>query len=1016
MKLVVGSLVESQKHFKGIGKILKICVEKKTAKIGFFTSPRTPYDSIIELKGSELKGKERLFEKTVVFCKFGSSQNWRMGFYDGERPNNQHLVYFNHSESDVFDIEDLFVPNTLNNSFFSPLYFLSERATGSVKHYTNRTRFVNSYIEQRKSCRSISSLPSSAVNLEAHQLSVVMQVLSDPKQKYLLGDEVGLGKTIEAGFLIREHVLEMKNDAAIIVFTPDALVNQWKTELSKKFHLEDLIEDDYDVDELNIIITPYNNATSIPENFKTPTMVVIDEGHNLSKYAWSNDSDTYNTISNLCKESTITLILSGTPISGNAKSFLAMLHCLSPENYHLTQKGIKDFNFKVESRQQLAGIYEALSEENDDFTLESVVADIEALELEDDKLFDLLSKLKPEIDFFNDEKNETLRNTLITDIKSHFGERYRLFQRFIRNRRGAKNSNIEQLFPGLGNVEVVDWEVSDDLLSLDEQLDDLRNIFVEENDQSLKTCIPDLLNALLDAPFLLKKKLHLLKKQNKYQKFTDVIDFTMDSIDDEQTSKDNSAKLYIEKWLLENPDGKVTVFCGEPSVADNFFHYLEQSRDDVERHNPLELPQFITNEKIRILVLDEKGEDGLNLQGSKRLAIHYSLPRSIVRIEQRIGRLNRYCATDIGIKPIENMLLVPSSAGFISNWARLLVDTIGVFSETTASIQLVLEDLLEQEETLLVDEGFNRLESIKEMISGENGLIAKEKKKVADQEVWQEMKYGFAEIKEFSHNLQTCDVDSEEKYQHIQRWIKESLKFNVRKTEDKCFVYQYILGRTRLNVDDFLKHCILGIDFDSGQKNPSTKPMTPDREVTSRTGAYPLRFGQPFLDTIFNFTLATPIGLSTSVIRKINTKIPEPKTFIKLNWLCTLESESIIEQRNLDVDFPPEVKTEWINHRGDIENNEAILGLLEKPVKLKQQSPNDYYQDFEISISGEQNVWELVNQFVGPDEWKETVEAYILNRETELIEELITNNVSLNQHSKLSVVLVSVMSLTLIGG
>lgn len=1016
MKLGVGSLVESKKHFKGIGKIIEISVEHQTAKIGFFTSPKTPYDSIIELKGSEINGKERLFEKTVVYCRFGPLQSWRMGFYDGQRPNNKHLIYFSNAESDIFEIEDLFVPNPLNRNSFSALDFIAARATTSVKHYINRTKFIDSYIKQRKACRSISSLPSSAVNLEAHQLSVVMQVLSDPKQKYLLGDEVGLGKTIEAGFLIREHFLEKKNNAAIIVFTPDALVDQWKSELVTKFHLEDVMEDDFENDEQKILVVPYTDAISIPKYFENPTMVVVDEGHNLANFAWSAESDVYNKISNLCNESTTTLMLSGTPISGNAKSFLAMLHCLSPENYHLTQKGIEDFDFKVESRQQLAGIYEALSIETDDFTLEGVVADIEALNLDDNRLFELLDKLKPEINFFNDEKNEELRNYLVLQIKNHFGEKYRLFQRFIRNRRGAKNSSIEQLFPGLGKTDIVEWVVNDDIPSLDEQLDDFRNIVVEENYVYAHQLILELLDALLDSPSSLSNKLHLLKKQGEFRKYDEIIDFALESISDEQASKDISAKKYIEEWLLKNPEGKVTVFCGDSSVADNFFSFLEQSRDDVERHIPLSLPEFIHNDKIRILVLDKNGEDGLNLQGTKRLAIHYSLPRSIVRIEQRIGRLNRYCATDIGIKPIENMLLVPSSSGFITNWARLLIDTIGVFAETTASIQLVLEELLKREEPELIGSGFNRLEFIKETLSGDNGVISKEKKKVADQEVWQEMKYGIAEIKAFSHNLQSSDIDSEESHQQIQKWIKESLKFNVKKTENNCFVYQYSLGRTRLNVDEFLKHCILGMDFDSGQRNPSTKPMTPDRQLTSRTGAYPLRFGQPFLDTIFNFTLATPIGLSSAVIRKINIKLGEPKTFINLNWLCTLESESSVEQRDLDVTFPPELKSEWLNSRGNIENNEAILGLLEKPIKFKQLGANDSYQDFEISVSAEQDVWELVNQFIDPTEWKETIETQLSNRETELIEELISEKLTPDQFSKLSVKLVSAMSITLIGG
>jgi ATP-dependent helicase HepA len=51
-------------------------------------------------------------------------------------------------------------------------------------------------------------LISSRVEIEPHQIAVVRRILQDPNPKYLLADEVGLGKTIEAGLVIREHVLE----------------------------------------------------------------------------------------------------------------------------------------------------------------------------------------------------------------------------------------------------------------------------------------------------------------------------------------------------------------------------------------------------------------------------------------------------------------------------------------------------------------------------------------------------------------------------------------------------------------------------------------------------------------------------------------------------------------------------------------------------------------------------------------------------------------------------------------
>jgi ATP-dependent helicase HepA len=56
--------------------------------------------------------------------------------------------------------------------------------------------------------------------------------LSDVTQRYLLADEVGLGKTIEAGILIRQHLLD-NAPGSLLVVVPPALMSQWRRELAK---------------------------------------------------------------------------------------------------------------------------------------------------------------------------------------------------------------------------------------------------------------------------------------------------------------------------------------------------------------------------------------------------------------------------------------------------------------------------------------------------------------------------------------------------------------------------------------------------------------------------------------------------------------------------------------------------------------------------------------------------------------------------------------------------------------
>ena len=70
---------------------------------------------------------------------------------------------------------------------------------------------------------------------------MVRRVLQDKTPKYILADEVGLGKTIEAGMIIREHALEEAGYATMLIAVPGQLISQWREELSERFQLKQLL-------------------------------------------------------------------------------------------------------------------------------------------------------------------------------------------------------------------------------------------------------------------------------------------------------------------------------------------------------------------------------------------------------------------------------------------------------------------------------------------------------------------------------------------------------------------------------------------------------------------------------------------------------------------------------------------------------------------------------------------------------------------------------------------------------
>jgi ATP-dependent helicase HepA len=266
-----------------------------------------------------------------------------------------------------------------------------------------RENFVISYLEQRAACRSISSIPSSSVELEPHQLAVVRRVLQDSEPKYLLADEVGLGKTIETGLIIREHVLERKQDARVVIAVPRNLIEQWRQELSTRFFLEVLFCEGDD-DDGQIKFCAHEDLQTAVTNTWRPTLLAVDEAHQLASMAWSENSERkelFSACAQCAKDADVVLLLSGTPLHGNEKNFLAMLYCLNPQAYSLDDAGVARFMERVEERERLGGLYGALIPESQNASLESIINDLEGMFPDDSQFMDLLNRLRPLVDIFS---------------------------------------------------------------------------------------------------------------------------------------------------------------------------------------------------------------------------------------------------------------------------------------------------------------------------------------------------------------------------------------------------------------------------------------------------------------------------------------------------------------------------------------------------------------------------------------------------------------------------------------
>ena len=214
----------------GIGKLIDRT--EGLCTVGYFDAP-TSEPVIRQFESNQIQAV-LLPEQTRVYHFDETVGAWEIGRILGDHGDSQ-LIQFPNGATKHLKASQVFV--RWAREIVDPTPFLANKINESPRFSDGRSAFIRSQMSQRAASMGMSALLASAVELEAHQIEVVRRILQDPVQRYLLADEVGLGKTIEAGILIRQCVLDTVDDFTILVLVPEPLIAQWRSELSSKFFL-----------------------------------------------------------------------------------------------------------------------------------------------------------------------------------------------------------------------------------------------------------------------------------------------------------------------------------------------------------------------------------------------------------------------------------------------------------------------------------------------------------------------------------------------------------------------------------------------------------------------------------------------------------------------------------------------------------------------------------------------------------------------------------------------------------
>jgi ATP-dependent helicase HepA len=304
----------------------------------------------------------------------------------------------------------------VERSVGGPIDALAAGDVGPASAFALRTRVVR--LEALRRADSLGALLSSRVHVLPHQVGAAGRILADRMPRFVLADEVGLGKTVEAG-LVFAGLRQLGIAERVLVVVPEHLAFQWLAELFHKFNalftlltpgrVKDLGGAEAALARSPHAIVSFEALRADEELAGTAAdapldLVIVDEAHHLA------DDALHAAVAPVCRASFGVLLLTATPVRLDPREYFRLLALVEP----VPSTSEKEFLARLDQHEAHADVARALLSG-------ALVA--EAL--------DRLRALAPNDEFFS--RAEPLPNRLA--LLAHLADRYSLSARLIRNRR-----------------------------------------------------------------------------------------------------------------------------------------------------------------------------------------------------------------------------------------------------------------------------------------------------------------------------------------------------------------------------------------------------------------------------------------------------------------------------------------------------------------------------------------------------------------------------------------------------
>lgn len=450
-------------------------------------------------------------------------------------------------------------------------------------------------------------------SLIPHQLHIAKEVGQRLSPRVLLADEVGLGKTIEAGMILQQQLFSGRVDR-VLVLVPESLQHQWLVEMLRRFSLNfslfdeercaDFTKKDEDNNDISenpfeteaLVIASIDWLSANPQRAKQVLdadwdMLIVDEAHHL-EWDEQNPSMAYQFVAQLSKQISAVLLLTATPEQLGQESHFARLALLDPDRFY-------DYHAFVEEQKQYQPVADAVATLLNDKPLSAK---------EQESISELLAEedVEPMFRIINSDASEEQRREVRQELISELIDRHGTSRVLFRNtRQGVKG------FPHRIYNEIV--------LEMPTQYANALKV--------MGMMWGNKMEDLLYPERLFQR----MNPNAKWHEFDPRIEWLITFLKNHRDEKilvickQADTAIQLEQVLREKEAIRSAVFHEKMSIVerDKASAYFAQQEDGAQ-----------------VLISSSIGSEGRNFQFARRLVL-FNLPDNPDLLEQGIGRLDR---------------------------------------------------------------------------------------------------------------------------------------------------------------------------------------------------------------------------------------------------------------------------------------------------------------------------------------------------------------------------------------